>query len=29
MHQTQTNIWKYLLVDDYIPVVINNKLGKA
>jgi hypothetical protein len=27
LHQTQTGIWKYVIVDDYIPVIINKKLG--
>lgn len=29
IHQTQLNVWKYVIVDDYIPVVINNKLPLA
>ena len=26
IHQTQTNIWKYVIIDDYIPVIVNTKL---
>lgn len=29
MHQTQTNIWKYVTVDDYIPVIVNRNLPQA
>ena len=29
IHQTQTSIWKYVIIDDYIPVIVNSKLGKA
>lgn len=25
MHQTQTNQWKYIIIDDFIPVVVSNK----
>ena len=27
MHQTQTNRWKYIIVDDFVPVVVSNKSG--
>ena len=29
IHQTQTNIWKYIIIDDYIPVIVNSKLSKT
>lgn len=29
IHQTQTNIWKYVIVDDYIPVITKKKNGKV
>ncbi len=25
IRQTQTNMWKYITIDDYIPVVVNKK----
>ena len=25
MHQTQTNQWKYVIIDDFVPVVVSNK----
>lgn len=25
IHQTQTNHWKYVIVDDFIPVIVSNK----
>jgi hypothetical protein len=25
IHQTQTNTWKYVTIDDYIPVVVGTK----
>lgn len=31
MHQTQTNNWKYVIVDDFVPVIVSekkNELGK-
>jgi len=28
IYQTQTNIWKYIVLDDYIPVIINTKMNK-
>lgn len=27
IHQTQQNIWKYVIIDDYIPVIINKKIA--
>lgn len=24
---TQQNIWKYVIIDDYVPVIVNNKLN--
>jgi len=27
IYQTQLNIWKYVVVDDYIPVIVNKKLS--
>ncbi len=32
MHQTQTNQWRYVIVDDFVPVVVSNRiedLGKV
>ena len=29
MHQTQTNQWKYVIVDDFVPVVVSNKNGES
>ena len=29
MHQTQTNQWKYLIVDDFVPVVVSNQKGEV
>lgn len=29
MHQTQTNQWKYEIVDDFVPVVVSNKTGEV
>jgi hypothetical protein len=26
---TQQNIWKYVIIDDYIPVIINKKLPQS
>lgn len=26
IHQTQTNIWKYVVVDDFVPVIVNKRL---
>ncbi len=27
IHQTQTNIWKYIIIDDFIPVIVNKQFG--
>ena len=29
MHQTQTNQWKYVIVDDFVPVVVSNQNGES
>jgi hypothetical protein len=29
IHMTQQSIWKYVIVDDYIPVIINKRLPPA
>ncbi len=29
IYQTQTNIWKYVVIDDYIPVIVNKRLGTS
>jgi hypothetical protein len=26
IHQTQTNQWRYIIVDDFVPVVVSNKI---
>jgi hypothetical protein len=26
IHMTQQSIWKYVIVDDYVPVIVNKKL---
>jgi len=25
MHQTQTNNWKYVVIDDFVPVIVSNR----
>lgn len=29
IYMTQQNIWKYVIIDDYVPVIVNNKLNLA
>jgi len=29
MHQTQTNNWKYILIDDFVPVIVSNKKNEG
>lgn len=29
LHMTQQSIWKYVIIDDYVPVIVNKKLPTA